>query len=119
MAQAQSLAELQVSEHDGVARRAFPVTGGIPLARGLARAADALVLLDADGRPLDMQAEVLSRWGDGSARWILLDFQVDLQPTETRVFQLVAGCPSEEVSVSGDRAVDGEPLPRGSEGSSV
>lgn len=107
------VADLQVSEHDGIARRAFPVSGGIPLAQGVVTDAGALALQDADGRALDLQTDVLSRWADGSARWVLLDFRVDLEPTETRILRLVAGRLSEEASVSGDGVVDGEPLPRG------
>ena len=54
-----------------------PVTGGVPLAEGAAPAGVVFRLSDAQGGPVPLQAEVLGRWGDGSARWVLLDFQAD------------------------------------------
>lgn len=54
--------------------RPFPVTGGVPFARGALADADA-VRLTARGRPLPLQAEVLAWWPDGSVKWLLLDFQ--------------------------------------------
>ena len=52
-----------------------PVTGGAPLAEGAAPEGAAFVLRDAEGRAVPLQTSVLARWKDGSARWVLLDFQ--------------------------------------------
>lgn len=54
--------------------RGEPVSTGIPFARGSLRDASNLLLLDGDGSPVDSQWHVLSRWPDGSVRWLLLDF---------------------------------------------
>ncbi len=51
-----------------------PVTGGVPIAEGAAPEGSRFALADADGVPVPVQAEVLGRWPDGSARWVLLDF---------------------------------------------
>jgi len=68
--------ELGLSVDWGGAKRggAFPVTGGVPLARG-ALTDPAALRLTADGRDLPLQAETLARWPDGSVKWLLLDFQ--------------------------------------------
>ncbi len=52
-----------------------PVTGGVPLAEGAAPAGSNFRLIDTSGEAVPLQAEVLGRWKDGSARWVLLDFQ--------------------------------------------
>jgi hypothetical protein len=55
--------------------RPRPVTGGVPLAVGAAPAGVTFCLTDPDGRSAPLQTEVLATWNDGSARWVLLDFQ--------------------------------------------
>ncbi|MFO0799642.1 MAG: hypothetical protein U0804_19395 [Gemmataceae bacterium] len=51
-----------------------PVTAGVPWPRGVVTDAARLVLTDAAGRPVPLQAKVTDRWADGSARWVLLDW---------------------------------------------
>jgi hypothetical protein len=51
-----------------------PATVGIPFPLGAVRDADALCLLDPQGKKLPLQRSVTSRWRDGSIRWLLLDF---------------------------------------------
>ena len=52
----------------------FPVTGGVPLARG-ALSDPKAVGLTADGEPVPLQTQVLAWWPDRSVKWLLLDFQ--------------------------------------------
>lgn len=52
-----------------------PVSGGVPLPEGAAPAGSLFALIDSDGCPIPLQTKVLGRWRDGSARWVLLDFQ--------------------------------------------
>lgn len=52
-----------------------PVTGGVPIARGEAPPGARFALADTAGHPVPLQWEVTGRWDDGSARWLLLDFQ--------------------------------------------
>jgi hypothetical protein len=55
------------------ARTAEPVTFGVPLAEGVIKDPATWTL---GGRIA--QTRVLDRWGDGSARWVLVDGQIDL-----------------------------------------
>ena len=67
-----------IIEPAGVARRAWPVTSGLPFAPGELRDATRIRVLDSDGRPLPACASGLATWPDGSLRWALLDLQTDI-----------------------------------------
>lgn len=82
---------LTVSEPSGVARRGWPVTSGVPFARGALADPSRVALFDEAGRPVPLQSDVLARWADGSVRWLLVDFQVDLAAGQKRLFQLREG----------------------------
>ena len=83
--------KISVEEPTGVSRKGWPVTSGIPLAQGALKDAAAAALFTADGREVPLQTEALARWGDGSIRWLLLDFQVDLAAKEHKSFSLRYG----------------------------
>jgi len=70
--------DIQVKETAGMAL-SRPVSGGVPIAEGLAPENCNFVLLDARNKPVPCQTQVLAQWKDGSARWVLLDFQSDPQ----------------------------------------
>ena len=58
--------------------RPGPVTGGMPLPRGFCPDSRRLALrLEEDGTRLPLQASALSRWPDGSIRWVLMTFAAD------------------------------------------
>lgn len=63
--------------HPTAARRALPepLTVGLAVPRGLWRDADGVHIRDAAGHGRPVQTAVLERWSDGSARWLLFDFQ--------------------------------------------
>jgi len=73
--------QISVKEMAGV-KSTRPVTGGIPLAKGLAPGESQFYMEDEYGQPCPLQYQVLSRWDDESAKWILLDFQAN--PFEQR-----------------------------------
>lgn len=50
-----------------------PITVGVPFPKGALQDSGHLRLLDEGGRSLPLQARVLARWPDDSARWILVD----------------------------------------------
>ena len=52
-----------------------PLTGGVPIAEGAALEGSVFILRDNQGNTVPLQTSVLARWKDGSARWLLLDFQ--------------------------------------------
>ncbi len=68
---------LTVAEPTEQARSAWPATIGMPFGRGrLARVED-LRLFDPQGKPVPLQAEMFSRWPDGSVKWAVLSFLAD------------------------------------------
>jgi hypothetical protein len=68
---------------------AYPVTYGIPFPEGVLREAAGLGIRLAGGRMRRLQTQVLETWTDGSIKWLLLDFEVPLEPNETGVATLV------------------------------
>jgi len=82
---------LVVTNPLGQARAGEPLTAGVPVARGRLRQADHLQLRDAQGRLTPLQLEVTARWGDGSIKWLLLDFQAEVAALGQAVYQLVTG----------------------------
>jgi len=52
-----------------------PVTGGVPIAEGAASEGSSFLLRERNENAVPIQTSVLARWKDGSARWVLLDFQ--------------------------------------------
>ena len=69
---------LHVTEPLGLARSRFPVTRGIPLPEGTVREPADATLIDAAGREAPVQTRRLTRWPDGSVKWLLVDFQADV-----------------------------------------
>ena len=90
----------KVTEPTGVQRSNWPVTSGIPLGQGKLFDAEAAMLVSKEGDQLPLQTETLSRWPDGSIRWLLLDFQTSLAASQTKEFQLRYG-PNSKLSTSG------------------
>ena len=89
-AQLELITDLELKEPSGIARAKWPVTTGVPLPEGALKQPGDAVLLDANGKVVPAQFEVLSRWipGDGSIRWLLVDTQADLKPRELVKFSL-------------------------------
>ena len=56
-------------------RHGEPVAVGIACPRGAVARAARWALTDQRGRPTPVQTTVLDRWGDGSVRWVLAEFQ--------------------------------------------
>src|SRR5262245_19403580 len=100
---------IAVDEPSRVVRKGWPVTSGIPLPRGALADDQAAALFNGD-RELPLQTEILSRWSDGSIRWLLLDFPIDLEPGERRQLTLRYG-----TDVRRARIPDGVKVIRGSE----
>jgi hypothetical protein len=71
---------LTVSADPSVAafeRHGEPVAIGIACPRGEVPRAARWALTDQRGRPTPVQTTVLDRWGDGTVRWLLTEFQAD------------------------------------------
>lgn len=106
---------LVVHEPAGVPRTQWPLSVGVPFAPGALRNAAGLSISDAKA-VTPLQTRVLSRWNDGSVRWILLDWQADLTAHQGRRFDVglekaTASTSSVKVTDAGDRVdVDTGPL---------
>jgi hypothetical protein len=80
-----------VSEPDGIARKSWPVRGGIPLFRGELADPSMVRLLDAKGNPVPVQAIATAFWPEKTVRFLCLDFVTDLAAKETASFTLEYG----------------------------
>ncbi len=99
---------LTVREPDGIERRAWPLTAGVPFAAGALRAADGVVVRDEQGTALPTQTRVLARWPDGSVRWLLVDTQIDLRPDQERRLRVEPGrAPAPRAAVRVSATEDG------------
>ena len=67
-----------VEEAAGKTRVDWPMRVGVPFAEGALPPGAGISLSDALGRRLDTQTKVMGTWPDGSARWLLVDFQSDV-----------------------------------------
>jgi hypothetical protein len=68
-----------------------PVTLGLPFPRGMVASANSLHLCDADGRHIGAQFDLVERWPDGSARWMLIDFQATRARSTDARYELRVG----------------------------
>ena len=83
-----AIVRLEGRERDGIQRRNEPVTLGVPLPRGAVREARELRLRRDSGEPEPLQARIVDRWSDGTARWVHLDFQVDCEAHSELAYEL-------------------------------
>ncbi len=79
--------DIKVQETAGI-KLQRPLSGGIPIPEGAAPSGSEFVVTTADGKTVPSQSQVLAGWGDGSARWVLVDFQADPGPGSTEAFRL-------------------------------
>jgi len=82
------LVVLSVEERAGITRRKEPVTVGIPLPKGAVVDPSHLGLLDASEQSVVLQTQLLAKWPDGSVKWVLLDFQADVDGHHTAAYSL-------------------------------
>ena len=78
------------------------VTYGVPLAEGVLRECDKLALRLANGQLAPVQTRVLERHFDGSVKWLLLDFDMPLEASQTGKVALIQGrsvAPAEDLRV--------------------
>ncbi len=92
---------IELRDPSRVSRSHWPVSVGVPFAPGAVKDPDGLSVLDGT-RPAPTQARALSRWPDGSVRWVLLDWQVDLPVQLTRRWGVGTGraAPARAVQVT-------------------
>ncbi len=88
---------LHVREHAGVGREGWPVSGGVPFARGELADPAKVELRDDRGKRLQIQCEPLARWEDGSVKWLLVDFFADMEASSTARYVLRYGAQVETI----------------------
>ncbi len=91
---------LIVEERAGRKRVNEPVTVGLPLPQAAVVEPFRFYLKGADGRAVLVQARSLTRWFDGSAKWVLFDFQASVDAGGTATYELGWGIkpPSDTLS---------------------
>ena len=72
------------------AAEAAPVSAGIPFGRKTLTDVKMLTLTGLDGKAVPLQAQCLSKWPDGSSRWVLVDFQAGVAGGARSEFTLTA-----------------------------
>jgi len=63
-------------------RHKWPITVSVPFASGAVREPRQVILRDPRAGQVRVQRRVLATWPDGSIKWLLLDFPLDLAPRE-------------------------------------
>lgn len=81
---------LSVANREKSAKTAEPVTTGVPFARGVVKKANQVRLLT-NGVEVPAQFLPTASWPDGSIRWVLCDFQVDLAASGSSAVTLQTG----------------------------
>ncbi len=69
-------------------RHGEPVAIGVACPRGAVARAERWGLTDQRGRAVPVQTTTLDRWGDGSVRWLLAEFQADVLPHASSYYAL-------------------------------
>lgn len=98
-------AVIRLEEPVGLDRTNWPVGLGFPFAKGELKDLASLVVLTPDGRPVPVQAKILSRWPDGSVRWAHVIFQADLKRQAVAEWRLEWNGATTPPAVPGQRAV--------------
>ncbi|PKQ44439.1 exo-rhamnogalacturonan lyase family protein [Confluentibacter flavum] len=75
---------LNIEDHSGFDREMWPITGGIPFPKGAIFDINQIGIAGAVS-----QKRILSRWSDGSIKWVLLDYQKDLGANRKAIDQVL------------------------------
>ncbi len=81
---------LDITVHDVSGIQSLrPVSGGVPIAKGAAPAGTEFTLWAKDNVQIPCQTSIPNCWQDGSARWVLLNFQANPAPHDHVDYQLI------------------------------
>ena len=78
-------------------RHGEPVAIGVSCPRGAATRAARWALTDQRGRNVPVQTTVLDRWGDGSVRWLLAEFQAEIDASQPGYYAFAPDAESDAV----------------------
>lgn len=104
---------LRIDEPTGVLREWWPVRWGVPFPKGRLASPETVRLLNATGQEIPCAVSASARWPDGSVKWLLLQFQVTINPQASVTYTVEYGpgvCRKERtlplrVEEAGDRFV--------------
>ncbi|RJP28766.1 MAG: hypothetical protein C4533_02970 [Candidatus Omnitrophota bacterium] len=65
------------------------VRGGVPFGRGQLNSLDKLMLNDGAGNNIEFQAQIVSKWPDGSIKWALISFKPEVDAATIKKYNLV------------------------------
>lgn len=82
---------IDIQESAGIYRRGEPTQVSLPFAAGALESQEGIEITDAAGVAIPAQYEVLARWDDGSIRWLLARFVVDI-PAHEDILLTVRSC---------------------------
>jgi hypothetical protein len=87
-------------------RHGEPVSVGVACPRGMVPRSERWGLTDQRGRQVAVQTTVLDRWGDGSVRWLLVEFHADVDAGAPSFYALApeAAADSTELGISIEHA---------------
>ncbi|HNZ39538.1 MAG TPA: hypothetical protein PKN69_08405, partial [Candidatus Latescibacteria bacterium] len=71
---------IRVVEPSNHHREKWPVTASVPFPRSTVTSLGQVHLVDRCGSEIPAQRRIMATWPDGSVKWMLLDFAVDLKP---------------------------------------
>jgi len=83
--------ELTVTDTLGRRWESWPVTVGMPFPQGELHTPDNARVLAPANREAPSQLRVLAVWPDGSVKWLLVDFQADVQSNRQAIYRLDYG----------------------------
>jgi len=78
--------KLTIENAGDVERKAWPITQGVPFAEGELERGAPVRVVDSDGQPLPTQSICLATWSKELkyVKWLLVDFQCNLAPCQTK-----------------------------------
>ena len=97
--------ELKVENPYEFALSEFPITSGVPFAKGELAGAEHARLLDAQQREVVLQPKVAARWQDGSVKWLHVSFLAGAVAKSTAKYALEYGSDVSRAPQSGPLVV--------------
>ena len=82
----EKVTDFTVSERNGVSVQDFMISRGIPVKKGFLSVDEALTVKDGNNNEIVTQNKVLSRYDDGSVKWMQIAFLADLSANETQQY---------------------------------
>ncbi|PCJ34020.1 MAG: hypothetical protein COA99_15065 [Moraxellaceae bacterium] len=79
---------ITIKETIGTPRFFEPVTLGVPFTKGIVRNIDQLIIKDSKGLTLISNIKAVTYWADNSIRWGLIDFPVDIEAYQDKIYTI-------------------------------